>query len=124
MIAAMMGLLACQLAGELLARLLNLPVPGPVLGTILLFLVLVARGRIPDTLRDVSRTLLANLSLLFVPAGVGIIQHLDRLRGEWLGIATAVFGSTVLTMVVAVLVFRGVSRLTGADAAASDEGRA
>lgn len=124
MIAALMGLLACQLAGELLARLLGLPVPGPVLGTILLFLVLMARGRLPDTLRDVSRTLLANLSLLFVPAGVGIIQHLDRLRGEWLGIAAAVFGSTVLTMVVAVLVFRGVSRLTGADATPSDRGRA
>ncbi|EWY39941.1 murein hydrolase transporter LrgA [Skermanella stibiiresistens SB22] len=124
MIAALMGLLACQLAGELIARLLSLPIPGPVLGTILLFLALLARGKVPETMRDVARTLLANLSLLFVPAGVGIIQHLDRLRGEWLGILAAVFGSTVLTMIVAVLVFRGVSRLTGADRISPDRGRA
>lgn len=115
MIAALMALLACQVAGELVARLLGLQIPGPVIGTVLLFILLLARGRVPGALRDVARGLLTNLSLLFVPAGVGIIQHLDRIRGEWVGILAALVGSTVLTMVVAVFVFRLVSRLSGAD---------
>jgi holin-like protein len=115
MIAALMALLACQVAGELAARLLGLPIPGPVIGTILLFALLLIRGRVPGALRDVARGLLTNLSLLFVPAGVGIIQHLDRIRGEWVGILAALIGSTVLTMIVAVVVFRLVSRLPGAD---------
>ena len=115
MIAALMALLACQVAGELVARLLGLPIPGPVIGTILLFALLLIRGRVPGALRDVARALLTNLSLLFVPAGVGIIQHLDRIRGEWVGIVAALIGSTVLTMIVAVVVFRLVSRMTGSD---------
>ena len=115
MIAALMALLACQVAGELVARLLGLPIPGPVIGTILMFVLLLIRGRVPGALRDVSRALLTNLSLLFVPAGVGIIQHLDRIRGEWVGILAALVGSAVLTMVMAVFVFRLVSRLSGAD---------
>ena len=115
MIAALMALLACQVAGELVARLLGLPIPGPVIGTILMFVLLLIRGQVPGALRDVSRGLLTNLSLLFVPAGVGIIQHLDRIRGEWVGIVAALIGSTVLTMIVAVVVFRLVSRLTDAD---------
>jgi putative effector of murein hydrolase LrgA (UPF0299 family) len=115
MIAALMALLACQVAGELAARLLGLSIPGPVIGTILLFALLPIRGRVPGALRDVARVLLTNLSLLFVPAGVGIIQHLDRIQGEWVGIVAALLGSTVLTMIVAVVVFRWVSRLTGAD---------
>jgi holin-like protein len=115
MIAALMALLACQVAGELVARLLTLPVPGPVIGTILLFVLLLIRGRVPDALRDVARGLLTHLSLLFVPAGVGIIQHLDRIRAEWIGILAALIGSTMLTMVVAVVVFRTVSRLTSTD---------
>jgi holin-like protein len=115
MIAALMALLACQVAGELVARLLGLPIPGPVIGTILMFALLLAQGKVPGALRDVARGLLTNLSLLFVPAGVGIVQHLDRIRGEWVGILAALVGSTVLTMLVAVFVFRLVSRLSGAD---------
>jgi holin-like protein len=124
MIAALLALLMCQVAGELAARLLHLPVPGPVIGTVLLFFVLLVRGRVPDGLRDVARGLLTHLSLLFVPAGVGIIQHFGRLREEWLGISVAVAGSTVLTMVVAVTVFRVVARLTGADRAEAEREKA
>ncbi|MGQ9370506.1 CidA/LrgA family protein [Azospirillum sp. ST 5-10] len=93
-------LLLCQLAGELIALAAGLPVPGPVLGMVLLFAGLVARGRVPDGLRDVAGGLLRHLSLLFVPAGTGIIVHLDRLAAEALPIVVAVVGSTVLAIAV------------------------
>jgi holin-like protein len=94
-------LLACQLAGEVVTRAANLPVPGPVLGMVFLLLGLLALRRVPNSLERTSRGLLDNLSLLFVPAGVGVIQHLDILRAQWLPIIASIVGSTILAMLVA-----------------------
>jgi holin-like protein len=110
-IGALATLLCCQLAGELIARLLALPVPGPVIGLILLFLLLAARRRAPDALQTVADGLLRHLSLLFVPAGVGVMLHAARLEAEWPAIAAAILVSTALTIVVTVLVFRLAVRL-------------
>jgi holin-like protein len=110
-IGALATLLCCQLAGELIARLLALPVPGPVIGLILLFLLLTAQRRAPDALQAVADTLLRHLSLLFVPAGVGVMLHAARLEAEWPAIAAAILVSTALTIVVTALVFHWVSRL-------------
>lgn len=104
-------LLLCQLAGELGVRLSNLPVPGPVAGMLLLFLGLVLRRKVPDPVAPVAGTLLRHLSLLFVPAGVGIVTHLERIRSEWLALGAALLGSTLLTLIVTALVFRLMARL-------------
>ncbi len=61
----------CQLAGELIVAATGLPVPGPVCGMALLFAGLVIKGGLPAELARVGDALLGNLSLLFVPAGVG-----------------------------------------------------
>lgn len=93
-------LLTCQLVGEVAVRSANLPVPGPVLGMVLLLLGLLALQRVPSALERTARGLLDNLSLLFVPAGVGVIRHLDILRAQWLPIAASIVGSTILAMLV------------------------
>jgi putative effector of murein hydrolase LrgA (UPF0299 family) len=62
-------LLTCQLIGEVVARRLALPVPGPVLGLALLLLALRVRPALAETLRSTIGVILANLSLMFVPAG-------------------------------------------------------
>jgi holin-like protein len=110
MITALTLLLACQLAGELIARLLGLPVPGPVVGMLLLFTLLLARPRSEPVLRDTTTTLLRYLSLLFVPAGVGLIRHGARIRAELVAICVAVVVSTALTIAVSALVFATVAR--------------
>src|SRR5690242_4784565 len=115
MIASLTTLLLCQLAGELLARLFRLPVPGPVLGMLLLFALLVSRPRGEGVVRDSAAVLLRNLSLLFVPAGVGLIRHAARLRQEWIPIAAAIVVSTAATLVVSALVFFVVSRAMEAE---------
>jgi len=97
-------LLACQLAGEVTARLIGLSVPGPVIGMVILFALLLLRGGIPKGLEEVTRGLLGNLSLLFVPAGVGVSVHLSLLASEWLPISAAVVVSTLLTVAVTGLV--------------------
>ena len=93
-------LLLFQLAGEVMVTLFALPVPGPVLGMGLLLLYLVARVKDDRDLEQASNTLLKHLSLLFVPAGVGVIVHLPRIQQEWLAIGMALILSTLLTLVV------------------------
>ena len=66
-------LLVCQLLGELIARAAALPVPGPVLGLAFLLAALLARGGPDDSLAGVANGLLQHLSLLFVPAAVGLV---------------------------------------------------
>lgn len=113
MLNALATLLVCQLIGEVAARGFDLPVPGPVLGLVLLFLGLTLRGGLPDELQATAQGLLRHLSLLFVPAGTGIVLHLARIRAEWLAIVTALVLSTLLTLAVTALVFRLAARLVG-----------
>lgn len=119
MIRAFSLFVLCQLIGEVVARLAHLPVPGPVIGLVLLVCYLAVRGHVPDGVEQTSRGLLTHLSLLFVPAGTGVILHVQRLKSEWLPILLALVVSTVLTLVVSVWVFVAVSRLTG-DSASSE----
>ncbi len=113
MIAALAILLLCQLVGEILVRFAGIPVPGPVVGTGLLFAALAWRGRVAEALRQTSRGLLSHLSLLFVPAGTGLMLHLGRIQAEWLPIFASILISTALTLAVTAAVFVAVSRLAG-----------
>ena len=117
MIGSLAVILACQLLGEVVARGLHLPVPGPVLGMAAMVAVLWLRDRFaPPLLAGVEpagRFLLAHLSLLFVPAGAGIVGNLDLLAGHWMTLAVALAVSTVLTLVVSVVTFRVVARMVG-----------
>ncbi len=119
MIPALAGLLGCQLAGEILVRGLMLPLPGPVAGLGLMFGALLWRGRtrpdpieaIPPELGHVCDALLRNLSLLFIPAAVGVVQYLDLLRRYAGAIALTIAVSTLLALMVTAATFRLVSRL-------------
>ncbi len=113
MIAALTILLACQLAGEVFVRLTGLPVPGPVMGLVFLLIGMAVRGAIPQDLRETANGLLSHLSLLFVPAGVGVILHFERIGSEWLALLAALLLSTWATIAVSALVFVGVSKLVG-----------
>ena len=106
MISALTALLGFQLAGELIVRLSGMPVPGPVLGMVFLVVFFALRGSVPDNLKQVASVVLQHLSLLFVPAGVGLILHAARIEAEWFAIGAALIGSTLLTLIVTVLVFR------------------
>jgi holin-like protein len=91
-------LLLCQLGGEIFVVWAALPVPGPVVGMALLFVGLLLQGGVPEGLGRVVDALLSHLSLLFVPAGVGVMLHISMLREEWLAILVALLLSTVLTV--------------------------
>jgi holin-like protein len=123
MIEAFALLLLCQLAGEILSHGFGLPMPGPVVGLLLLFAGLFVAQRFialsPQTINDTAlgRTtggLLQHLSLLFVPAGVGVIDHLGLLNSYGPVLFLALLVSTALSLAVTALVFTWVkNRQTG-----------
>ena len=109
MIASLSLILLCQLAGEVIVRGLGLPVPGPVIGLMLLLILLVARDRFAVLARgplrqggveDAARGLLAHLSLLFVPAGVGVVQKLDLVAEHGIAVAAILFEARTLRIAV------------------------
>lgn len=116
MIAGLAVLLSLQLAGEVAVRALGLPLPGPVLGMAALLALLSIFPRLGPVVAPTAGVLLANLSLLFVPAGVGVVAHLDRVTTEGAGLAVALIGSTVLALLAGVGAFLAVARWIGARA--------
>ena len=120
MIASLSLILLCQLAGEVIVRGLGLPMPGPVVGLLFLLLLLLARDRFvalargplqQDGVENASRGLLAHLSLLFVPAGVGVVQKLDLVAEHGIAVAAVLAVSVVVTLLVTVATFLVASRL-------------
>jgi putative effector of murein hydrolase LrgA (UPF0299 family) len=114
-------LLLAQLVGEAIAHGLGLPIPGPVFGIILVVAALAVRDRVTSrddtavtaSLGAAADGLLKHMGLLFVPAGVGIVQQMGLLADNSLAVIIAIAGSTVITLVVTVATFRLVSRLIG-----------
>jgi holin-like protein len=117
MLGALTILLFFQLIGEMLVRGLGLPVPGPVLGMMLLFLTLRVRGSVPRALGETSQTLLLHLGLLFVPAGVGVMVHYDLIRTAWLPLLVVIVLTTLITLVATAWTMQWLLRLTTTSAA-------
>jgi len=108
-------LLLYELIGEVSVLLLKIPVPGPVLGMLMLFLTLQMKGKAPASVSYASDALLSHLSLLFVPAGVGIMVHFERIAQEWLPISLALILSTVLTMALSAIAMQTSIRVLSPD---------
>ncbi|MFZ7090940.1 CidA/LrgA family protein [Primorskyibacter sp. 2E233] len=113
MIRVLCVLLLFQLGGETISRALGLSVPGPVLGLAGLFVTLLMLPRLAHYMRETVTGLLSHLSLLFVPAGVGVVAHLDTFGRDGPGLILALVGSTILAILVGVGAFLLVVRLTG-----------
>src|SRR3984893_13627677 len=120
MIASLSLILLCQLAGEFIVRGLVLQMPGPVLGLLFLLLLLLARDRFSilargplrdDGVESASRGLLANLSLLFVPAGVGVLHKLALIAAHGIAIIAVLAVSVLVTLLTTVATFLAASRL-------------
>lgn len=94
-------LLVFQLAGECLSALLNWPVPGPVLGMLLLLSVLILRGRLSAGLADDAQHLLRYLPLILIPPSVGIMDHGPTLREEGLAVGLTIVLTTIFSLLLA-----------------------
>lgn len=105
--------LVLQLCGEAISYALGLPIPGAVLGMLFLLIALFLSDTLIEKVRLTASVLLAHLALLFVPAGVGIIRHIERIQIEWVAIALILIVGTGITMVVTALTVQWSAKLLG-----------
>jgi holin-like protein len=107
---ALITLLGYTLAGQVLAHVSGLPIPGPVAGMVLLLVTLMIRGRVSAELERVSALTQRHLSLLFVPAGVGLMTHAAALRAEGAGLLVTLTVSTLLALGTTALILQRLRR--------------
>lgn len=113
MVPALAIILLFQLVGEVISRGAHLTLPGPVLGMIGMAVALSFSARLRKLIQPLAQVLLSHLSLLFVPAGVGVVAHMPTLIAHGPVVAVALVGSTVLAIIVAAVSFTIVARLLG-----------
>ncbi len=111
MLASFTIIMVCEVAGDLLHDLLNLPVPGSVIGMVLLLVGLIVNGGLPEELDRAASGILSYLPMMFVPAGVGIMVHFDLLRAEWPAIVAALVMSSLIALVVTGVAMRSAERV-------------
>jgi holin-like protein len=98
-------LLLLQACGEGLSRLFSLPIPGPVIGLLLLWPV-AQWTTLRHSVAAASQLLLSHLSLFFVPAGVGVIAHLDLVSAYGVRLLAVIVLSTWIGLAITALVLR------------------
>jgi holin-like protein len=106
MIRGLIILLGFQGAGEIVSRLFSLPVPGPVIGLVLLLTFLIHRGKIDAPIDLVASTLTKHLGLLFVPAAVGVVMYWPQLKTHFWAVSVALIVSVIATIAVSAAVLR------------------
>jgi len=101
MIVGLLVLFGCQLIGEFLVRLIDAPIPGAVVGMMLLLLVL-ATTKATETgaLGRTCNRLLENMQLLFIPAGVGVTQYLGVIGAAVVPISVGLLTSWLAALLV------------------------
>ena len=98
------------LLGEMISKLLNISIPGNVLGMILLIIILFSRIIKVEMIEEISDFLLKHLAFFFIPAGVGLISNLELLKEQWLPILIICLISTLMVIIVTGLTIQFVKR--------------
>lgn len=106
MIRGLIILLSFQGAGEIVSRLFSLPIPGPVIGLVLLLAFLIRRGKVDAPIDTVASALVKNLGVLFVSAAVGVVMFLPQLKANFWAISIALTVSVTATIAVSAVILR------------------
>jgi holin-like protein len=110
MLKAILTLFLCLGAGDLINKLTGLPLPGGVIGLVILLAIFIWRGGPDRQMKETSHFLLRNMTVLFIPASVGLITQLPALKQDALPIGVAIVVSTVLGMAVTAAIMHWLAR--------------
>jgi holin-like protein len=105
-------ILGIYLLGELLSKSLNLPIPGNILGMIILFILLCTKVIKVDNISTVTSFLLDHLSFFFIPAGVGLMASIGIIKSTWWQLLVVCISTTVIIIGVTGMIVQAISRST------------
>lgn len=109
-LSGILTLLLFHLAGEAIVELTGLPIPGPVIGLLLLFAALVIRGQVSDSLSSSSQTLIGLLPMLLIVPSAGIFFLGAGFHNQWPAFIGAIVGGTLLTLLFSALLMNALAR--------------
>lgn len=113
MVNGLIALLAYLFAGDIISTFFDLPIPGGIIGMILMFITLLIRGKVDEPIDTASNGLIRHIGLLFVPAGVGITQYFDLLEREWPIMVFASISTMLLTLILSAFLFHAIRQKKG-----------
>ncbi len=90
----------CLAAGELIALIPGVSIPGSILGMLLLTLLLERKVVKPDTIKPICHFLLSNMAFFFIPPGVALMLYFDIIKAQWLPITVATLVSIAVVLIV------------------------
>lgn len=98
------------LLGELVSSILNLPIPGNILGMIILFVLLYTKVIRVDNISNITNFLLNHLAFFFIPAGVGLMTSLGIIKSTWWQLLVVCLLTTTIIIGVTGMVVQSISR--------------
>lgn len=101
------------LAGEALSLLIPIAIPGSVIGMVLLFFALHFGWLEMEKVADVGNFLTSNMAIFFVPAGVGLMSHLNILASIWGRLLIIIFISLVTVLTLVGMIVQGIKNKAG-----------
>lgn len=117
MLHAIAALFLLQALGDAIVRLAGWPLPGSVVGMVLLFVGLLVHGRVPQGLTRSAQALLPHMMLLFIPSVAGVMLHFERVAREWRPFLVASVVGAAVTLAVTALTLKWLlPRLSDEDA--------
>ena len=93
-------LVLAQMAGDAAVARLGLPLPGALVGMLLLLAVLIVMGRVPRPIELAAGPLLRHIMMFLMPVVAGVLEHSSVLQGQWLPFLVSSLLGTFLTLVV------------------------
>ncbi len=90
--------------GELIVYFIDIPVPGNILGMVLIFVALKLKIIKLETVKPASNILINYMMLFFVPFGVGLLSYFDFIKVHWIILVVAASVSTLMTLYVTAIV--------------------
>lgn len=104
-------ILCIYLIGEFIAQGLSIPIPGNIVGMILLFILLLTKVIKLEMIEMVANFFLDHLSFFFIPAGVGLMVSFGQIKSNAIAIILICIISTIIIMVTTGMVVQFVSNI-------------
>lgn len=105
-------ILGIYLVGDLLSTSLHLPIPGNILGMVILFILLCTKIVKVDNISNVTNFLLDHLAFFFIPAGVGLMASLGIIKSTWWQLLIVCILTTAIIIGVTGIIVQSISRKT------------